>query len=156
MLGDLSTGSGDGDNILGQAVTVVCPNTSGEESVAVSREGEDARSGQSVLGDMSAGTGGVVAKAGQAVTVVCPGTSGEVGDDASGGQPVLGGVSSGGQSVLGDVSKGAEGDAAGGQAVPQVTTFMSYNSTGIDHNKCKWIKYVAVDYGVNYAALHAM
>ena len=114
---------------------MVCPGTSGEV-------GDDASGGQSLLGDVSTGTGSVNTETGQAVTVVCPGTSGEVGDDALGGQ-----------SVLGDVSKGAEGDATGGQAVPQVTTFMSYNSTGINQNKCKWMKYVAVEQGVNYAAL---
>ena len=89
-------------------------------------------------------------------------SAGARGDDASGGQAVLGAGStgaggddaSGGQAVLGAVSTGAGGDnASGGQAMPKVTTFMSYNMTGADKMKCKWIKYVAVEQGVNYAAL---
>ena len=209
VLGDVTTG--DDDNKQGQAVTVVCLSSSGEESVVGSRGGVDPESGQavtvvcpgisggmsvdapggpSVLGDVSEGTGGVVTTAGQAVTVVCSGTSGEVGDDAPGGQSMLGDVPTGeegcfsrgrGHGPVSPIWAGArsceqlegrgrgpvsptwagaaapapepQGDARGGQAVPQVTTFMSYNSTGIDQNKCKWIKYVANNEGVNYTTL---
>ena len=65
--------------------------------------------------------------------VTTPGQEGDQGPGGAGGQ-------------------GQDG-ASGGQAVPKVTTFMSYNMTGADKIKCKWINYVAVEQGVNYAAL---